>query len=196
MTSEKKDLRPASFPRDLNWAGNDAMESLQRIYEFVIDLCSQTIEWYLTKKYWRRILGRGLGCAAIVILGLSAMIPVLSEILKMPSFSPMWATVAAILAGVLIGPDRLGGWTTSWIRFIQSALELTRLQCEFQIEWEKYRLGLDAADLDRKAVEQGLEKCKIFAQEIHGNIIGETSKWAQEFQQAITEIGTQIKSHS
>jgi len=199
MTNQNKDLRTASFPHQLNWTGNGALESLQKVYEFVIDQCRQTIEWYLRKKYWRRILGRALGCAAIIILGFSAVIPVLSEIFKannIPSFSPMWATVAAISAGVLIGLDRLGGWTSSGIRFIQTGLELTQPQCDFQIEWEKYRLGLDPGNVDRNAVKDGLERCRNFAHEIQANINVETGKWAQEFQKAVMEIDARIKSHS
>jgi hypothetical protein len=190
VLKHKADLMQSTFPNQLQWDHDNSKESLQKVYQFVVEECDIAINWYHSNKFPMRKRGYLIRSGSVFLIGISAIIPALSEIFKGNYFlgiSPMWATVAVIIGGTLIGFDRFGGWTNSWIRFTQTAQALAQLKTDFQIDWEKFKLAL-IRDNPNVAVEHGLEKCRLFAETVHLRISLETDLWAQEFQKALTEI--------
>ena len=111
----------------------------------------------------------------------------------MPGISPAWATVALAVFGLFITLDRFGGYTSGWIRYITSGQSLSDLQSDFRVEWEKYRLSLDASQIDTAIVQQGIERCKTFLSQVHSVVKSETDQWAQEFKKALIELEENAK---
>ena len=178
MRDGTADLRPSNFPDDLKWTPDDGINSLQRLHQFVLEECSYAIQWYFARKRLKRILGYVFRSGAILLFGVSTVIPILSEMYKtnnISDISPMWATIAIILAGVLIGFDRFGGWTSGWIRYIQTAQALSKLQSDFSIEWEKFRMQLNGGKSDTAILVEGIEKCREFLEKVHSGVSAETN---------------------
>ena len=81
-------------------------------------------------------------CAYLVIaLGTAAaVLPVLSEIYTTngrPSIPPGWATIALALAAGLVGLDHFFGFSSGWMRYRDTELQLTRLRHQFGYAWQE-----------------------------------------------------------
>jgi len=197
MSDEKKDFIPGQFPESLTWTQDGAIESLEKLRGFVVNESDRAVRWYFAKRKSKRILGYTFRSGAIVTLGISGLIPVLGEILKssgVPGISPAWATVALAVAAVLVSFDHFGGWTTSWIRYLRAGQKLSKLQSDFLIEWEKYRLTTSDCCVDPAVLQEGMEKCRKFLGQVHSEVGGETNQWAQEFQRALIQVDKKTES--
>ena len=127
MKTDKDDLTPGGFPADLKWTQDDATESLEKLYQFANNECKRAIDWYFNKKRSKRIAGYASRVGAILALAVSGLIPILGEIYKtndIPSISPAWATVALAIVAIFVALDRLGGYTSGWVRYVRTGQTL------------------------------------------------------------------------
>ena len=191
MATDKDDLTPRAFPSDLRYTEQEAGESLEKLYTFANEECERAISWYYLKKRSKRIAGYTCRVGSILAATLAGIIPILGEIYKtnaVPSLSPAWATIAIAIAAVLIALDRLGGYTSGWIRYIRSGQILGQLQSDFRVEWEKQRLAMQGGQADLEVVQKGLDMCKDFLTKVNSTVRAETDQWAREFQKILIEL--------
>jgi hypothetical protein len=191
MNDDKRDIKPGDFPKGLNWTADKSIDSLELLYEFSNAECKKAIDWYYKEKRGKQYAGYVFRVGSILALVVSGIIPVLGEIFKkndVPGISPAWATIALAVFGLFIALDRFGGYTSGWIRYITSGQSLSDLQSDFRVEWEKYRLSVETAQMDAALVQQGIERCKTFLSQVHLVVKSETDQWAQEFKKALLEL--------
>ena len=191
MSSEKHDLVPKPFPAELKWSEGEVGQSLERLHDFACSECERAIAWYFNKKQTKRIAGYVCRVGSILALAVSGLIPIVAEIYAIDGISgvsPAWATVALVIMAVFAGLDRLGGYTSGWVRYVRTAQVLSSLQSDFRIEWEKLRLKLQTDSTDIDLSERGMDKCKEFLNAVHSVVHGETDQWAQEFQKFVLEL--------
>ena len=133
-----KDLVAGSL-EDLSWAPDERMSSLEKVFKYVSGEAQQAIVWYLRKKDPKRKGARFLRFGAIIATTMAGLIPLLAEIFKVngqPQISPAWASVALILAVALIGLDRFFGFSTAWMRFLTTEIQIRTALQAFQLDWE------------------------------------------------------------
>jgi SMODS and SLOG-associating 2TM effector domain 2 len=188
---DKADLSPGRFPADLEWTQADAAASLEKLYEFAVGECDRAIRWYLAAKNTKRLVGWTFRLGALVTFTLAGIIPIVCEIYSERKISPAWATLALAVSAFLIAGDKLGGHTSGWVRYIQTGQRLTRLQTNFQAQWEQQRARLATGPLDTAAIARGIERCRSFLSKVHEAIRAETDQWAREFQKALAEVEAQ-----
>jgi hypothetical protein len=191
MSEDSADLTPGIFPQNLNWKEGEATESLEELYSFVNIECQRAIDWYFQKKRTKRIAGYLFRVGSILSLAGAGVIPIIGEIYNdegIPGLSPAWATVALAIAAVLVALDRLGGYTSGWVRYVRSGQTLSQLQSDFRVEWEKQKLLLHGGQVDVEIVQEGIDKCRKFLTEVHVTVRNETNQWAQEFQKILVEL--------
>jgi hypothetical protein len=196
MGADKDDIKPGNFPADLKWSQDDASKSLEKLYKFANDECERAIDWYFNKKRNKKIFGYSLRIGAILAFAVSGLIPILGEIYEknnIPGISPAWATVALAITAIFVALDRLGGYTSGWVRYICSGQILSQLQSDFRIEWEKLELVLQGGQTDSTTVRKGIDKCKEFLAQINSTVRAETDQWAQDFQNALLEFEEKTK---
>ena len=196
MGDNKDDLTPSVFPVDLKWTEGDATESLEKLYQFANYECKRAIDWYFIKKRSKRIAGYAFRLGAILALAVSGVIPILGEIYKTnnsPDISPAWATVALAIVGLFVALDRLGGYTSGWVRYVRCGQSLTNLQSDFRVEWEKLRLALQEGQTDSAIIQQGIDKCKEFLAQVHSTVRAETDQWSKEFQKFLLQLDEKTK---
>lgn len=201
MGTDKDDLIPGSFPEDLKWSGDEITTSLEMLYHFVNAECDRAKRWYFAKKRTMKIFGYIFRVGSILALASAGVIPILGEIFEkegVPRLSPAWATFALAIAGVLLSLDRFGGYTDGWIRYIRTALALSRLQSNFRIEWESQRMILQSGQAEPATVNQAIEKCRNFLTQVNSIVGAETDEWAKDFQKVLAELekkSKEIKDH-
>lgn len=196
MKGDKADLKPGAFPADLKWTGTEVAASLEGLHDFVNQECDRAIKWYLSKKRNKRISGVTFRVIAIFAAAVSGVIPVLAEIYKNDSgrtISPAWATIALAVAAVCITLDRFGGYTSGWVRYVRTSQALSQLQSDFWIEWEKRRLILQGGYTNPEMVQQAIQLCQDFLEQVHAMVRAETNQWAQEFQKMLVALDEKVK---
>ncbi len=198
MRQDKQDLRPKEFPKDLIWTAGNTEESLGKIYKYVTDECERAIKWYYQAKKYKKLPGQILNIAAIILVTLSGIIPVLSVMAisaKETNISPAWATIFLAGAALCKSLDWFGGFSSGWIRYILTAQDLGNLQSKFKMEWEKAKAQQEIKN-DPEYKLKAIQMCLEFISEVNEAVTEETAKWAQEFRKALVVLEKKIKSES
>lgn len=177
---------------DLVWEPSDVPGSLDALYQYVKDRATKAIDWYLESKRDKKTWAIWLRVLAILLASAGAIIPILSQIITDPKgnqiIAPAWASVALVLAGVLVALDRFLGCSSSWIRYISTELRLQKILDEFQIDWQCQKSKWKDAGPDDKQTEGMFATAKQFIQEVDQLIIEETNAWIAEFQSVLKQI--------
>lgn len=172
------DLRRTDLP-DLDWSR--PAQALEAIYDYALDHAKDAEQWYAEKRRPKRIGGQVLRIAAIVLLGVAALIPILSEVLTdegNPAIAPAWASAALVLAALLVALDRYFGFSTGWTRFMAAELQIGRLRRDFEFEWHELEA---AATGSGEAAKEQLELAHRFVAAVDQVVADETSVWSDEF---------------
>jgi hypothetical protein len=127
---------------------------------------------------------------AIILVAAAGIIPVLVNLVgdKKPAFDAAWASIAIAAAAFCVVLDRFFGFSTAWIRFITTQLEIARRLDAFHYDWRLDRANWIDGKPSRDQVLQTLGRCKAFLSEINGLIQEETSLWVAEFRDVLAQI--------
>jgi hypothetical protein len=191
--AKPKDLGHIGFAEleDLDWAAGQAEASLDKAARFVRDHGRQAVEWYLDKKASKRLGAHVTRSAAILLVVLAGLVPLLGEIGTpdgRPWVNPLWTSVLLVLAGGCIGLDRFFGYSTAYIRYLTTEQRLLLLIHKFQMDWQIRRAGWAGQEPGVAQLQDALAACKQFLLSLDQAVQAETDAWAQEFMAAIVEI--------
>ena len=176
-----KDIVWPSFPDNLSWtdaATSDA--SIGEIYKYAIGFSKGSIEWYQDRRRPKRVAGFVLRVLALVATFAAGFVP-LAKQFGMSNIPPELSTVLLALAGLFVSIDRLGGFTSGWVRYMLAQQRIERAKDAFLMEWNS--LKLIAAE--RRAM---LARATAFLAVIGKIVDDETKEWATEFQNALKEL--------
>lgn len=187
---------------NLRWDGENAMTSLNVLYGFAYKEAESTEAWYWKKtgqkKQWAMIL-RVVAIASATVAGL---IPILTPIFKDsagdPLINPVWSSVAVGLGTAAIGLDKYFGFSSGWIRYVTSAMNVKGWLIEFKYDWELNRaMSLASGNTyDNAELQAMIMKCSAFVSKILGAVQGETKQWAQEFQSSLGTLDEALKQQA
>lgn len=153
-------------------------------------------EWYRIEKNRKGQRARLIRAGAIVFMGVSGVIPILSVIFTDNStalISPAWASVALAIAGTLILFDRFFGFSTGWMRYINAMLAIRSAVSEFDLEVARLRNGL-GEQVDETEATKAIAQCgTALVRKVNEIIQGESGKWNNEFSSAISKMDEQLK---
>lgn len=183
------DLKPDQFPK-LSWKPENALESLDRLYDYVTQKATKAINWYYEKKQWKRCMGCFLRYNVILFTAFAGVIPILGTIYKkgnIPVINPAWATIAIAIAATMIAVDKFGGFTSGWVRYVLSAQEIEQAIEDFRFSWQKAKLRLNNPPKGDEIQNMIVESERLLT-EVQKIIRTETQKWITEFQTAIKEV--------
>ena len=153
-------------------------------------------EWYRLEKNRKGQRARLIRAFAIISIGASGLIPILSVIFtdNGKSFiSPAWASVALAIGGILILFDRFFGFSTGWMRYIDAMLTIRSAVGEFDLETAQIRAGLPEP-MDETATASAIAlRCTALVREVNAVIQGESGKWDEEFSSALSKMDEQLR---
>jgi hypothetical protein len=195
--SKTEDIKPAEFP-SLSWQPEEIATSVVKLYEYVTNQAERAREWYFRKRSRKRIAGYTFRLCAIIVAVIGAIIPILGGIFeenRVPGINPGWATVALTIAGLLIAVDKLGGFTSGWVRYIRTGQELSQMEEAFRFQWENGKIKRQSSDPTIEQAEEAISQCKTFLLGINEVVRKETDLWAAEFHKALTEIEATKLTH-
>lgn len=153
-------------------------------------------EWYRIEKNRKGRRARLIRAGAIIFMGVSGVIPILSVIFTVSGtalISPAWASVALAIAGTLILFDRFFGFSTGWMRYIDAMLAIRSAVSEFDLEIARLRNGL-GEQIDETEATKVIAQCgTALVRKVNEIIQGESGKWNNEFSSAISKMDEQLK---
>jgi hypothetical protein len=174
----KNDIKWKTLGANLQWDQPD--ESLNKIYDYVVEFSDNSISWYQSRRSPKRILGVWLRLSALFATTLAGLVP-LSNQLGLGTIPPVWSTVLIALAGIFVSIDSLMGNTSGWVRYMLAQQKVERLRDAFLLDWNSQKLA-------KTKPQDMLENAKIFLLAVGKVIDDETQEWATEFQNAIKEM--------
>lgn len=192
----------ASSLHSLQWDPESLIDSLDKLYRLTTHEAEQSIAWYRInsrpKKRWAQIIR----VTAIVATSLGGIIPILSQIVSEVDeslrilFNPAWASVAIALAATALGLDRFFGFSTAWMRFITSEMQIKAKLQAFQFEWEVERMSWRGSAPSYKQARTMMLRCATLATEVSNIVQAETLTWVEEFQGALKTLDERSKTQA
>ena len=152
-----------------------------------------SISWYQAKKTPKKWLGWGLRALVILLTAVAGLIPLVAQLYPM-AIKPGWSTFVLAVAGLCLAFDKFAGYTSGWIRFMQSELDLARRRDAFLFEWQAARLAWNGQRPSREQAQAMLAQASKFVEEVHGLVAKETQAWASDVQAAIRETDGAARS--
>jgi hypothetical protein len=185
------DLNPSAMPQ-ATAGGADHSEALERIVADAAARATDAIQWYLVSKRSKSRWARILRVAAIVGVAAAGVIPVIVLLVPesgaKPAFNAAWASVAIAGSAFCVALDRFFGFSTAWIRYITTEMQIQQLLHAFQYDWQLDRAGWSGGDATRDQYLQTLTRCKAFVQQIDQLVQQETNLWVVEFQDVLKQV--------
>lgn len=190
MGQTSKDIEPSDLG-SLDWAPEHVRQSLDRIYQHVVRMASEATSWYMGGRRSKRRWAQRLRVAAIFMVAVAGVLPVLSQIFDTGStelIQPAWASVALAIAVALVALDRFFGFSSAWARYMATGQAISAVLNQFMLDWQQSSSQLPPEVIPPERIEHFLDLAKQFTKKTDDLIQAETIQWTREFQETLTEI--------
>jgi hypothetical protein len=179
-----------SLPK-LSWLPNDQLESLSILAGYVSEEGQTAINWYLDKKGYKKGFAQFLRAVAILATAATGLIPLFAEIFSnegIPGISPVWASVALAIAATCVGLDRFFGFSSAWMRFLTTEMQIRNTLHGFHLDREIQLASLAGREPTEIEIQEMLYLCKETLSNLNLILKEEMDAWVQEFSAAIRDI--------
>lgn len=184
----------------LSWDGQHIQESLDSLYQFTFAESKRTEDWYWNNAKKKSLWARNLRMIAIFATAIGGIFPVISQIILdangAPRFSPAWASVVLAIGGTCLALDRFYGFSSGWVRFMTTALNIQAWSKEFQFEWQQQRATLQGQQPTLEQAQEMIARCSTYSTRISNAVSEETKQWVQEFQESLKALDQSLKEQS
>jgi hypothetical protein len=177
------DLSAAGFPK-LTWNNQKDAETLASLRDYVVQQAEEAANWYTRHRQWKRFWGRTIRLAALALTTAAGIIPMLSQMFATdgkPVIPPAWASILLAIAAGLVGLDYFFGFTTAWMRYMETQLKIAAALREFQFDWETLRAEWGGAQPTAAQVLPAITRLKQTALQVQQLVQDETNTWIAEF---------------
>lgn len=187
-----------------DWTDDKVAETLGKFFDDTVAKAQQLIGWYSHRGSQMGKRSRRVRFLAIVSGTAGALLPVLGIVVGSPTDAASAAImdfdvdnlgyVFLALAAALVTADNAFGWSSSWMRFRTTEMELERLFSNFRFDWaiELARLnGQQPGPEDRQAL---LRLQCSFVDAFQAAAEAETASWVQEFRASLSELARTYKA--
>ena len=105
-----------------------------------------------------------------------------------------WTAILLGIVGALLLLDRFFGFSSGWMRYISTELQLRQIAQEFQMDWEAEKAAWQGNAPSKDQILQMMARCKAFVPQVNNIVREETRIWIQEFESAIRQIDESAKA--
>lgn len=182
---------------DLDWRPEKVADTLQRVFDYVTKETAIIKQWYERARAWRRLCVIVSRSGAIIAASAAGIIPILAQVLTRngnPVIPPAWASIALVVAAMLLLLDRQFGFTASCIRYTEAILRLNILLQDFRTVWEAERVGWEGRDPTSERVVEMLHKARATLLEVYRAVGEEAANWIEEQKKKLDEMQEALTS--
>jgi hypothetical protein len=184
----------------------DAPAGLAEIYDALVNKAQDAIKWYESRTQSKKAGARFTRVMAILLGALATVIPsVIAFFPEHVSFfgdqnfalvklNPV-ATIAGVFAATMILLDKFYGYSSSWMRFVTTHMEIRANLDEFKINWQKQllRLNSNQPPTDEQVVAV-YDFLLAFLNSVNASVRNETQGWITEFRGALADVDKTIEA--
>ena len=188
----------------LSWDTRQTLQSLDEIRKIVEGEAEKASRWYYEKKRTKVFYSQCLRMLAVLLGSIGAAIPFISStnLFKASGDAAelailrtnQWGYVFILAAGTCVAMDKLFGFSTNWIRFVDAATKIETLLGRFRIEWYKQMALADLSGLPADSVNKLFDTLLDFATKTRDVIEKETGDWIVEFRSNLTKLAEETKA--
>jgi hypothetical protein len=180
-------------PELLEWNPESRLNSVQAIHDNVCNIVKDSVVWYQEAVVGRRRRAKCLRIFVIVIGAIAASIPTMADIwVRKDGHTPMipvnLTTILLACTAALIVIDKFFGYTSSWIRFTMTSMNLRQALQDFRIEWETILVTWSGVEPTAEQALEAIGQCKNFLTKANTMILEETKAWKEEFEKTLKQI--------
>jgi hypothetical protein len=188
------DLGPTPALGALAWDAANTERSLTAVFAHAAGTAEVAIHWYLQKKRPKQKNARRTRGWAIFLAAVAGLVPMVAQMY--PRIPPVWASVALGGAAFLVVLDRFFGFSSAWMRYISTELQIRQLLDEFRLDWEAERATWKGAPPTEEQVQKALLRCRSFVTQVNAIVREETSLWVTEFQETLRQLDESVKTRT
>jgi hypothetical protein len=191
----------------VRWDSQQTLNSLEEIRRRVEFEAEKAIRWYYQKKKNKVLYSQTLRLLAVILGGIGAGIPFIAAtgfgvtrdaagiisdvaILRMNQ----WGYVFILSAATCVAIDKLFGFSTNWIRFVDAATKIETQLSRFRLEWYRQLALADIGVHPSEAVGKLFDTLLDFAVKTREVIEKETGDWIAEFRSNLTKLADDTKT--
>lgn len=149
------------------------------------------IAYYQAGKRSKRTWSKAIRFASILLFGLAGIFPLLRSFtfytyeVKISD----WGYVSIALAGTLLLLDKFFGFSSAWMRYITTEMDIQKLKKDFEAKWKVENIKIpDRENLSADQAVALLQMTRDFVSQIDELVKQETLSWATEFQSNVSEL--------
>jgi hypothetical protein len=187
-----------------DWKDDKVEEALTRFHDDTVRRAEALIDWYNKRGSQMGTRSRRVRFLAIIVGTVGALLPVLGIAIDPISIAVKDATVAfesgnlgyvfLALAAALVTADSAFGWSSSWMRFRTTQLELQQLLAGFRFDWAIEMAKLNGRRPETEEREALLRLQRAFDESVQAAAEAETTTWVQEFRASLAELARTYKT--
>lgn len=125
------------FPK---WDNNDPVKSVNNYFRWLTRKAEDQVDWYEQRRIPQKSWSQRTRWLSLSFATLGALCPLAApmQIFKGNNL-PEWGYIFLALGALIMTFDRLYGFSTSWMRYASTQLNLDIALREFQFEWAQLK---------------------------------------------------------
>jgi hypothetical protein len=182
----RRDLRVEAMPVPGVDDWRDPEAALETLRVWAESNATDTIDWYMRDKAWKRVGSRLLRSGAILLAVIGGIAPLVGATTDR---NANWGYIALALAAGCVAFDHFFGLSSGWMRDIATAHALGRRLGTFRFAWTAANAARASGE-DEATTTSRLGLIEQFATDVAELVDAETLEWLTEFRANITNFVT------
>lgn len=174
-----------NFPE---WNNSNPANSIDAYFRWITRKAEDQVKWYETRRIPQKTWSQRTRWLSLTFATLGALCPLAAPMVMFQGHNlPELGYIFLALGALIMAFDRLYGFSSSWMRYASTQLNLDIALREFQFEWALLQSQSHTPDA-------ALQKLKDFSGKIDGIVKQETDAWINEFRSNIAELEKVLKT--
>ena len=187
---DDRDVLPVGLPPSVRALGPIG-DAAWAVYDHVEAWSLTNIRWYLRKKRKKARGSRVLRVGAIIFAVAGGLIPLLA---LQGVLAAAWGYVPLGLAAACVALDRLLGYSSSWMRYAATALELEYALASLQVAWMSTTSCGSNGELTSQQYDTLMASLKTHVDDVGRIVREETSGWTADFSARLADLDRSAQS--
>ncbi|WP_159029240.1 SLATT domain-containing protein [Streptomyces viridochromogenes] len=180
------DLRAVRLPEITE--RDDTVRAIQELFSWVESYVVESINWYTREKVSKSRWSRLLRMSAVLSFALGTVTPVVTVGMGW-SRNAIWGYGIIGIGASCVAVDRVCGFSSSWMRYVSTAISLNRQLVMFQASWPRIEAKL-AQQSSPENYSEAVEELVKFVDATSLLMENETLAWVSEFQNHVVQLET------
>lgn len=187
-----------------SWVSSAVDASLKQLVSYAESNANAAISWYYEKKLFKAWTSRVLRLLTILAAALGALIPLMvstgwfakgtaDDALRSLQLN-QYGYLCIGLAAFFLALDRFSASSTSWMRYVTTAMALQTEVEKFRFDWERLTAPLAGRTPDGEILLSLLKRVTDFSVAVRALVENETKAWVGEFQTNLAELQKQSEA--